>query len=104
VCVDDVNGDGKLDLLVGDCVSLVHPAKGVAPAVAAGKLRDWEAKAAELSSKRPVEGTKGAEAAMKKYEDDYADLRKEREKFVTDERTGFVWVLYQKSVGPQTGN
>ena len=103
VCVDDVNGDGKLDLLVGDRVSLVHPAKGVAPAVAAGKLRDWEAKAAELRSKLPPEGAKGSEAAMKKYKDDFADLRKEREKFVTDERTGFVWVLYGKTPAPVTG-
>ena len=53
-------------------------------------------------SKRPAEGAKGAEAAMKKFDDDYADLRKEREKFVNDERTGFVWVLYQKSAGTQT--
>src|SRR5262245_35561777 len=29
VWVADVNGDGKLDLLVGDCVTLVSPAKGV---------------------------------------------------------------------------
>ncbi|HZY88642.1 MAG TPA: VCBS repeat-containing protein, partial [Gemmataceae bacterium] len=32
VWVADVNGDGKLDLLVGDCVTLVSPAPGVSEA------------------------------------------------------------------------
>ncbi|HZN40853.1 MAG TPA: VCBS repeat-containing protein [Planctomycetota bacterium] len=101
VCVDDVNDDGKFDLLVGDNVSLVQPGKGVAPAVAAAKFRDFEAKRGELVSRRPAEGA--AEAAMKKFDDEFEKLRKDVEKFVSFERTGFVWVLYQKSPAPVTG-
>ncbi|HEX6813171.1 MAG TPA: VCBS repeat-containing protein [Planctomycetota bacterium] len=103
VYVDDVNDDGKFDLLVGDCVSLMLPAAGVAPAAAASKLRDWEAKAAQLQKTRPVEGQKGAEAAMKKYEKANEELQKERKEFVTDERTGFIWVYYQKGTATSTG-
>jgi hypothetical protein len=40
---------------------------------------------------------------MKKFDDEFEKLRKEVEKFVSFERTGFVWVLYQKSPAPVTG-
>ena len=33
---------------------------------------------------------------MKEFQLVYAELRKEREKFMREEMTGFVWVIYQK--------
>ena len=96
VWVDDVNGDGKLDLLVGDQVGLVFPAKGVAEAAAVAKLRDWEAKETKVMAAQQTNGGEPSEADMKKFQDAYEALQKERETFVRDERTGFVWVLYQK--------
>ncbi|HLQ38254.1 MAG TPA: VCBS repeat-containing protein [Planctomycetota bacterium] len=93
VWVDDIDGDGKLDLLIGDSVSLVFPAKGVAEASVKAQLAEWSTKQAKLFESRS--GTP-SEADQKKFDDDHAALQKEREKIVRDERTGFVWVLYGK--------
>ena len=41
VWVDDLNGDGKLDLLIGDSVSLMYPAEGVDEDEIDEKLEAW---------------------------------------------------------------
>src|SRR3954453_159842 len=51
VWVDDVNGDGKPDLLVGDSVNLVSPAKGLSEAEFQKKSAAWQA-AIEAASER----------------------------------------------------
>ena len=42
VWVDDVNGDGKLDLLVGDSVTLSSPAKGLSEEEFKKKFAEWQ--------------------------------------------------------------
>ena len=42
VWVDDVNGDGKLDLLVGDSATLISPAKGLSEEEFKKKFADWK--------------------------------------------------------------
>src|SRR5262249_48327476 len=42
VWVADVNGDGKLDLIVGDSVTLVSPAKGLSDEEFKKKYAEWE--------------------------------------------------------------
>src|SRR5262245_1635624 len=42
VWVADVNGDGKLDLLVGDCVTLISPAKGLGADEFKKKFAKWQ--------------------------------------------------------------
>ena len=42
VWVDDINSDGKLDLLVGDSVTLMSPAKGVSVKEFEKKFADWQ--------------------------------------------------------------
>jgi hypothetical protein len=85
VWADDLNGDGKLDLLLGDNVTLYHAAEGVEASVAKAKLGEFRAALAEL---------------FKEDSDDFSDryhaLEKARDPFVTEDRTGFVWVLYRK--------
>lgn len=96
VWVDDVNGDGKFDLLVGDSIRLMFPAKGVDEATARTKLGEWEAKEKKAMPIMPANGAEPSEADMKKVQETYEALQAERKTFVRDEPTGFVWVLYQK--------
>jgi FG-GAP-like repeat len=80
--VEDLDGDGKLDLCVGDNVTLYHPAEGVSAAVAKEKLAAWRAAVKALGEEE--------------FADNYERLEKERDAFVLEDRTGFVWVYYRK--------
>jgi hypothetical protein len=93
VWVADVNGDGKLDLLVGDCVTLVSPAKGISDAKFKEKYADWEkdlkaAEAAEVSARDAKSRKKAGEELLKAYQ--------RRTRFMREEQTGFVWLYLQK--------
>lgn len=96
VWVDDVNGDGKLDLLVGDAVTLNHAVQGLdkktilAKYAAWKKSRDRELKAAQTGG-------------GKKIGDIFRKFEKERDKFMRQESTGFVWVYYQKAGDKEQG-
>lgn len=92
VWVDDVDGDGKLDLLVGDQVTLLHIGKGITEADARTKLAAWTKKQADFFKTPPGED----EASQKKWQDTYQALEKERDEFAKQEMTGFVWLLRRK--------
>jgi hypothetical protein len=89
----DVDGDGLLDLLVGDRVTLIHKQKDVSEDTARIKLAAWSKKQQEFFSKPRGED----EASQQKWQETYAELRTEKEKFAVDEMTGFVWLLRQKA-------
>ena len=93
VWVADVNGDGKLDLLVGDCVTLVSPAKGMRDAEFKKKYADWEkafqAALASLNSARDAK-------SRKKAAEEYSKVYGQRSAFMREEMTGFVWLYLQK--------
>jgi len=93
VWVADVNGDGKLDLLVGDCVTLVSPAKGISDEEFKKKYADWEktfqAALAAMNSARDAE-------SQKKANEDYQKVYGQRSAFMREEMTGFVWLYLQK--------
>lgn len=93
VWADDVNGDGKLDLLIGDQVSLVFPAEGVSEAEATAQLAAWDKKQQELFATMTGEMD---EAGQQAFQAAYEALQQERAKIVRDEATGFVWVMYRK--------
>jgi hypothetical protein len=85
VWADDLNGDGKLDLLLGDNVTLYHAAAGVEADVALAKLGEWRAELEELARQQSDD-----------FSEKYEALEKARDPFVREDRTGFVWVLYRK--------
>jgi len=94
VWVADVNGDGKLDILVGDSVTLVSPAKGLTDEQMRKKEQEWqeEFKKAQAALAKAGEDKDAREKASKRYREVYA----RRSEFVTEERTGFVWLYRRK--------
>ena len=94
VWVDDVDGDRKLDLLIGDNVSLCFPVDGVDEATAKKRLAEWDKKMAKLYQDRERNGSSAAD--QQQWRQAYDALQAERKTFVRDERTGFVWLLRRK--------
>jgi hypothetical protein len=94
VWVDDVNSDGKLDLLVGDSVTLVSIASGLGKAEFDKKFAEWQkAFDAALSALRAANGNANAQ---EKANADYRKLYERRTEFMHEEMTGFVWLYLQK--------
>jgi hypothetical protein len=93
VWVADINGDGKLDLIVGDSVTLTSPVKGLNDEEFEKKYTAWEkelqAAVKSLNSARDPE-------AQKKANEEYNKVYQKRSSFMRQEMTGFVWVYLQK--------
>lgn len=93
VWVDDVNGDGKLDILAGDRVTLISPAEGITEQEFQAKQAEWqkafEAASGELSTAKTDEER---EAANRRY----IELYNQRAAFMKEEMTGFVWLYVRK--------
>jgi hypothetical protein len=92
IWVDDVNNDGKLDLLVGDNVMLVSTAPGLGQADYEKQSTQWKQRLDEASKAMQQADAKQRGAASKRYQ----ELYQERSKFGNEERTGFVWLYLQK--------
>jgi hypothetical protein len=93
IWVDDYNGDGKLDIFVGDLAYLISPANGLTDAKMKEKLADWT-KSYQQESQKLSESTdeKDRAAAIERMQKLYTD----RNKFTQEDRTGFVWLYIQK--------
>ena len=94
VWVADVNGDGKLDLLVGDSVTLIAPAKGVSVEEFKKKFAAWQ-KAVESVTKELSSATADQEKRNKASEE-FNKIYNQRTEFMKEERAGFVWLYLQK--------
>ncbi len=95
VWVADVNADGKLDLLLGDSVTLILPKEGVDLETARKQYAELIERQASIwprfeEGKEPTE--EEMEAAMAKYE----ELEKEFSKVVERRNTGYVWAYHRK--------
>jgi hypothetical protein len=93
VWVADINRDGKLDLLVGDDVTLISPVGGVTKQAFPKKYADWN-KAMEDAIKAVSAETDAKKT--KKALEDYEKLQKQSSEFMKQEYTGFVWLYLQK--------
>jgi hypothetical protein len=120
VWVDDVNSDGKLDVLVGDSVMLVSRPEGLTEEEVKEKEAKWQEDyaaasqeySAALSNTQESNTEKSdssedndpddsvpdesnaekQQAAMEKLQKVYAS----RSEFIIEDRTGFVWLYLQK--------
>jgi uncharacterized phage-like protein YoqJ len=94
VWVADVNGDGKLDLLVGDSVTLVSPVKGVSREEFQKKFAKWQEdfKAAFTALRQAGSDEKTRAKAAEEYNKTY----QRRTEFMHEEMTGFVWLYLRK--------
>ncbi len=96
VWVDDVNGDGKLDILVGDMVPFYIPAQGFTVAEARKRLKNWEQERMRMFLvKRKLDAArdKSKLAQLGKEMGAHSLLLK---KILKQGRTGFVWVYLGK--------
>ena len=94
IWVDDVNNDGKLDILVGDSVSLRSPAKGLSEEESTRRMASWQKELNEALAKlRDKNLDKQTQQDANKR---YTELYRQRSEFVTQQSTGFVWLYLQK--------
>lgn len=103
VSVADVNGDGKLDLLLGDSATVNTPAEGVSEEDCIKRMAAWSKELQEIQKEMPTfesqedwenmtdEQSAAFEAAQEKMMKHY-DKRSE---FINERSTGFVWLLLQ---------
>jgi hypothetical protein len=105
IWVEDVNGDGKLDVLVGDNVSLSAPKKGISESDVQKKLREWEKESAAANAKYTAATKDIKDFKKMKPEErqtlalasqELSKVRQKRAAFMDEERTGFVWLYLQK--------
>ena len=89
-----MNGDGKLDLLVGDSVTLIAAAKGVSAEEFKKKFAAWQ-KAVETASKE-LFSAQSDQAKRNKANEEFNKIYNSRTEFMKEERTGFVWLYLQK--------
>ena len=90
VWADDVDGDGRLDLLVGDSVTLYVPLEGADLATTQAKYDDWQAREAKLLA------AFDEETVSEEWDRDWTALREELEGIVRSEMTGYVWLFRQE--------
>jgi len=96
IWVDDINSDGKLDILVGDTVTLVSPAKGITEEELATRSEAWQREWADaIKEMQSLEGD-GNEDKKADAQKRLQKLYTSRASFVQEEMTGFVWLYLQK--------
>ncbi|MGL4550010.1 MAG: FG-GAP repeat domain-containing protein [Gemmataceae bacterium] len=93
VWVDDVDGDGKLDVLVGDSVTLITPVKGLSDADLKKKFAEWQG-GFQMASEAMSKATDDKSRA--KAREEYQKAYERRSAFMKEERTGFVWLYLRK--------
>ena len=90
IWVDDLNGDGKLDILVGDSVALFSPAEGISKGEYAKRFTKWD------KSWQAVQKEVNSNSESMKARERFDKVWNERRAFMNEERTGYVWMFLRK--------
>ncbi len=109
VWTHDFNGDGLLDLLVGDSATIVNPVEGLSEEECKRLKSENDKAIAQLSKKqspiyeefeklaeRGEETSPELEAKMEELSQQFSEVFNARTKFENTRRTGFVWLLIRK--------
>jgi hypothetical protein len=94
IWVDDFNSDGKLDILVGDLVTLISPAGDLTEKDFQKKFADWRKSLDEAS--RQQNSSNGDANKQNAAQQRIQQLFSQRSQFMQEDRTGFVWLYLQK--------
>ena len=94
IWVDDVNSDGKLDILVGDLTTLISPADGLSEEEFKKRFADWTRTSNEAS--RKLQAVMNDEKERPKAQQRIQDLYQQRSQFMKEDRTGFIWLYLRK--------
>jgi hypothetical protein len=85
----DVNGDGKLDLLIGDAATVTSRAPGLTEAQFTAKQTAWDQEVQVLQAAYQNAKDEARQEAGEKWNEHY----RRRAEFINEERTGFVWLM-----------
>lgn len=90
ISIVDLNGDGKLDVLVGDTVTLGKPADGVSTEEFKKKYQAWRKVAVKAAKAMRYD----SDSVAKQTE--FNKIYNRRTQFMQDESTGFVWLYTRR--------
>lgn len=96
VWADDVDGDGTLDLLIGDSITLQYPLDGKSDAETRQLLVEWERQQDALMARMQPKPDGTTDATV---QDEYREHYERKKQVVREEMTGFVWLLRGKAAG-----
>lgn len=96
VWADDVDGDGTLDLLIGDSITLQFSLEGKSEAETRVALLAWEKKLQELMERIQPNADGAPDAAVSDESQKHYQARKE---VLREEMTGFIWFFKGKAKG-----
>ena len=91
IWIDDVNGDGRFDLLIGDNAQVTTPVEGLDEATARERLAQWQRGQDELMKRVTEAGGEWSDELSEEYQAHW----EARAEIVDSGGTGFVWVMHQ---------
>ena len=96
IWVDDVNGDGKLDILVGDNILVSSRKDGLTQEEYETQKTRWDEEQVRLLAQLNGLPADASAAERNKANLAFQQHQQKRAKFVNEARTGFVWLYVQK--------
>jgi hypothetical protein len=111
VWATDWNGDGHLDLLLGDSATITNPKKGISKEefaklreANAAKMQELQKKYEDVFSRHRAAIEKGEQPSeelgkeINEYSAEMGKVYFEQQEFQTSERTGFVWLYIRRPI------